>query len=194
MLRAKRTSRTEPQTEPVTAEELRAHLGLDSTEEDAYLESLISAARKMCEESYLWRCIYPQTCVDYFDGFDSGGMELRWGPDVVLDSVTYLDADGVSQTLSTDVYELGISHGVYYVRLKFDQTFPSTRDHEDCVTVTYTAGWGSTGSGSGSTDAVPAPVLHWIKMYAGWLYDRKNNPAPGEFEHLLSGLSAARVL
>lgn len=164
MLTPSTTSRTEPVVEPVTIEEVCDHLRIDYRDHDDMLAGLIASARKWLEEAVLYRCLITQTCVDKFDAFDDP-LRLHWGPASAVASIAYLDSNGTSQTLSTSIYELGTLHGQPHIRLKYGQVFPTTRDHQDAVTVTYSAGYGATGS------SVPRPIRDAIKLAVQNLYD-----------------------
>ncbi len=184
MLRSTRVERTEPSTEPVTAETLRNHLRVDDKSTDRELDVLITTARQVVEQLYLWKLLIDQTVVEYFDLF-ANGMELSWGPVDSVTSVQYIDVDGDTQTLSTDIYELAFKNGAGIVRLKFNQVFPSTQIHKDVVWITYVAGYGS-------ADDVPKAIQQAILLYAGGLYDG-DIPLPA-IDSLLSSYADGRVL
>lgn len=190
MLRSKHYTRTEPDTEPVSVDELRKQLRLDTTEHDNELMELIEAARREAEELHLNAGLMTQTCIDYFDGFGAQ-MELKWPPVASITSITYTDTNGDTQTLSTDTYELGTVNGMGVVRLKYGQTYPSTRSHEDVVTVTYVAGYGSLASD------VPLNTRQWIKLYAAWLFENREGalePLPSHVMNLLGAEATGRVI
>ena len=176
LLTSENSTRSDPVLEPVTVAELQAHARIDDPENQSNLESLITAARQAIEEGHLWRVTVNQTCIDKFDCF-ADQMEVRWSPVQSITSVEYVDTDGDTQTLSTDVYELGNVGGIGVVRLKDDQSWPSIQDHEDTVTITYVAGYGS------SPDDVPVPIRQAILIYANWLYAAREGEG-GSFETL----------
>lgn len=188
MLRSKSTSRTEPTTEPVTAADVKTQTRIDYTEHDQELEALITTARKIAEEGYLWRALLTQTCIDKFDEF-AEEMELRWSPPGTLTSVKYIDTSGVTQTLVNTVYELGSKNEMGILRLKYGQSWPSIRSHEDAVTVTYTAGYGA------AVTDVPAPIRRGIMLLTEWLYNGcEDDKVLQAARHLLEPLSAKRVV
>jgi uncharacterized phiE125 gp8 family phage protein len=162
MLISTRVTRTEPSTEPVTVDELRAHLRMSVKTHDSDLSDYITTARQVIEEAYLSKALIDQAVVEYFDTF-ADGMELRWAPVDSVTSVQYLDTDGDSQTLAATVYELGDVLGQGVVRLKYDQVFPSIRAHADVVWITYTAGYGAKAD-------VPKAIRRAILLYAGSLH------------------------
>ena len=127
MLRSKTVSRTEPTTEPVTAVEVRGQLLIDSKEFDADLALLAEETRRDCEEVRLGRvALIEETCIDMFDVFASE-MELGWAPAASITTVQYVDIDGVTQTASSSLYELGTVNGRNVCRLKYGQNWPAIR-------------------------------------------------------------------
>lgn len=189
MLQSHNSTRTDPAIEPVSVAELQAHARIDDAENQTELQAMIASARKAIEEGHVWRALINQACVDKFDWF-ACKMELRWPTVQSVTSVQYVDTDGVTQTVSTDVYELGQAGGIGVVRLKFNQSWPSARSQADAITITYTAGYGT------SPDDVPEPIRQAILIYANWLYvAREGEGGPLDaLNSLLEPFSAWRVL
>jgi uncharacterized phiE125 gp8 family phage protein len=189
MLISTNSTRTEPTLEPVSVAELQSHCRIDDPENHTELEGMIKAARQAIETAHIWRALINQTCVDKFDAFGDL-MGLRWPTVQSITSITYVDVDGATQTLSTDIYELAAIDGIGVVRLKYGQEWPSLYDHEDVVTVTYVAGYGT------SPDDVPMPIRQAILIYANWLYvAREGEDGPfGTLDSLLEPYSAWRVM
>jgi uncharacterized phiE125 gp8 family phage protein len=161
---AKRVIATAATVTPITLAELRTHLREPDHAEDAFLNTLISAAVEWCE-GYTWSKLCSQTWDEYFDGFASP-LPLWYSPVSAITSVTYTDTDGDAQTLAATVYELGNDNGKGTCRLKYDQTWPSTRGHADVVTVKYVTGYGA-------ASAVPTPIKHAIKLLCGHLFENR---------------------
>ncbi len=187
MLVSRDVSRTEVSAEPVTVEELRTHLRELTKEHDNHLGELITAARQWAEETALWRLLLNQTVVEKFDRF-AGEMELRWPTVSSVTSVAYTDTDGDSQTIAATVYELATNHGTNYIRLKYDQVWPTdARVHESVITVTYVAGYGS------SASDVPTSIRRAILLYAGGLF-RPADARQDIVDALLASYAIQRVL
>jgi len=175
---AKRVIATAATVEPVSLAELRAHLREPDHAEDEYLASLLSAAVAWCE-AYTWSKFCNQTISEYYDGFTSP-LPLWYSPvpgtyvdgdgetQVSITSVTYTDTAGDTQTLSTDYYEHGLVDGKGVCRLKYNQSWPSTRSHADVVTATYVTGYGVAAD-------VPVPIQHAIKLAAAHLFNHRED-------------------
>lgn len=191
MLRSRNSVRTEPSTEPVSVAELKLHARIEHSEDDVLLASIITAARREAEEIHLNKLLINQTCVDYFDGF-AGEMELFWAP-VATDgvaSVRYLDSAGTWQTVSSSVYDISRQSGACIIRPAYGQSWPTPRDSNNCVEITYTAGYGPAAS------SVPAAIRLWIKVRATWLYENKDGSQPWHkaIDSLLGHHAISRVV
>lgn len=91
---------TPPVGQVVSIDELRAHLRVDGTDEDALIASLQDAAVGHLDgwRGVLGRAILPQTWRQAFDGWGTLRLAL---PDVTDVTVTYTDAAGDEQPATT---------------------------------------------------------------------------------------------
>lgn len=124
-------------TEPLTVAEAARHLGVTS-DDPGYsdLSSVIKAAR-MTVEQYLNASIVVQERVLVRDAFPS---YLPNGPVLSITSVTYVDNDGVTQTLASSAYRLTSYDMADYIEPAYNESWPSVRNVRGAVTVTYQAG------------------------------------------------------
>src|SRR4249919_3085096 len=135
-----------PASEPVTIGEAKTHVKVDGSDSDSELATMISTARTLVEE-YTGTKLVSQTVVLRCSSF-CDLRDLPLAPVASISSITYLDSSGVSQTLSTDVYE-GVLFGLEpEIRLKINQSWPAVRCVSDAITVTAVVGYAS----------VPSPV------------------------------------
>lgn len=132
-----------PPSQLLTAAEVRARLGV--TDPDAVLDPLIRAACAEIEPPNGWvgRSFGRQTLemrtgwfADHWGGCE---LRLRHPPVYQVDSVKYIDAGGVEQTLAASGYEV---HGDV-IRLAYGASWPSTRFGPEAVRVRYQAGYAS---------------------------------------------------
>ena len=145
--------------EPVTLAEAAAHLRIDAYGSPAeypdatLIEALITASREYVEHetaltlaptvlelsgrSFYGMCRWPGDL----------GIELRTGPVYGVTSVTYVDGDGVTRTISADDYLLDDGAQVPTLYPAFGTTlWPSGRDQAAAVRIQFQAGYGSGGS------------------------------------------------
>lgn len=161
---------TAPATEPVTLGEAKAHLRVDGDDDNAYISGLISAARQMAE-AYTQRQLITATYTMKLHDFPVGENPicLPRTPLGSVTSITYIDADDVTTTLSTDVYEVLDNDTTAYIALEPGQIWPSARfEQYEAVTITFTAGYGA------ATSDVPATVRSAMYLIIWQLYDNRS--------------------
>jgi uncharacterized phiE125 gp8 family phage protein len=159
-------------SEPVTSSEAKAHLRVDHSDEDTKIAALIAAASRHVEK-YCGVRFITQTIVMKCDSFDDFSR-LADGPVASITSITYLDSDGATQTLSTDVYELRLDGYEAAIILKYSQSWPTTRLGSQ-ITVTAVVG----------AAAAPDDVKAAILLLIGTLYDNRAGVTVGEMPAVL---------
>lgn len=101
-----------PVAEPVTLARAKAHLRIDHDEEDDNIAAAIKAAR-VYAEAHASRYFLDQTIRLKLSAWPSDSviwLEMFGANDVTaVDSITYLDADGASQTVATADYQTELS-------------------------------------------------------------------------------------
>lgn len=166
---------TDASIEPLTLDAMKLHLRVDGTAEDDAITAYMKAARIFCED-YTGRAFINQTWRLKIDDFPSlvknqhyydAFIELPRAPLSSVTSITYIDADGNVQTLSTDIYDVDTDSYVGGVYLAYGQSYPATRNQRHAVTVTYVAGYGA------SASDVPALFIHAIKLLTGHFYEQR---------------------
>lgn len=133
--------KTQPVAEPISLTEAKLHLRVDGTADDALIGLLITAAREFCE-SYEHRAYMVKTIVMTDD--DLREHYLPFSPVIGIDSITYVDSAGDTQTVTATVYDVLSNHDPAAVILAYNQTWPSVRGHTDDVKITYKAGYATT--------------------------------------------------
>ena len=170
---------TPPTSEPVTLEEARTHLRIEpygsppEHPDDTYITTLITVAREFCEQ-YLERALVTQTITSVTNAF-SKSLVLPNAPIQSVTSITYVDENGVTQTLPETVYELDTYDNK--IRLQYDQQYPKTRPQEDAVTITYVAGY--TNGESPDIYPLPAPVKAAMLLLIGNQYENRQQDVLG---------------
>ena len=183
---------TAPTVEPVTLQELKAHLRLDdSTAEDSLLSGLITVAREMAED-YTRRALITQTWKMFMDSFPGGRsgqwwdgvregalselvgvggvIEIPLGP---LQSVTHIktyDDSDVATTFSSTNYRVSAySSERGRISLRDGQTWPTFERNIDGIEIQFVAGYGATGA------SVPGGIKEAIKAEAAYRYEHRGD-------------------
>lgn len=160
-------STTTPSSEPVTAAEVRAYLRIAHTSEDSTLTNFLIPAARSAIEASSRRCIAPCTLTLKLDRFPAGidPIKIPRPPLRSITSITYVDGDGDTQTLSSSAYSVDVASEPGLVFLVYGGAWPSTRYIDNAVMVTAAAGWtDSTSMPSGLRIAVMQVVgMLWEK-------------------------------
>lgn len=163
------TLTTPPATEPVTTTDFKTWIGYSGADQDAVFTNTLKTARQWVEE-YLCRQLVSATYTLKLDSFPVWELVLPKLPIQSITSITYLDSDGASQTLSTDVYQL-TTRGT--LTTKYNQQWPTIRCTPEAVTVVYVAGYGSS-----ATD-VPQPIRDAIALFAKGVWQSPTGSCAG---------------
>lgn len=180
---------TQPASEVVTVAEMKAHLRIDSDDEDTLIGDYITAATDMVDAEFgeIGKALITQTWALVLPAFPaSGRFDLPVSPVQSITSVTYYDGDNAGQTLTASAYRLTALPDRARVDLVNGYSWPATYDRADAVTVTYVAGYGDA-----STD-IPEGIRQAIRMMAAHFYENREAvteaklvEAPIGFRHML---------
>lgn len=160
---------TQPTFEPVTISELKAQIRQDLSNEDVLLTSYIVAARQFCERR-IGLAIPAQTITLKMDSFPScDRIELPMSNLISVTSVSYVDANGVTQTPhptgspQADYYGVDTYSTPGALFLKSGQAWPADLLlQRQAVTIVYRAGWAAVGDIPQSIkQAVALLAAHW---------------------------------
>lgn len=140
-----------------------------SQSEEALIESLITAARQWCEE-YLGRAIGVQTLELRIGSFpvDAGPIVLR-SPIIAVNSVKYLDTNGVEQTIDEDDFLVSDAEPAEIVPVG---GWPVDFGSSDSVRVEYEAGYCAGGSPLVSQE-LPKTIRTAILMLVADMYTNR---------------------
>lgn len=172
-----RTLVTAPDVYPVTRAEAKAHLRVDTGADDTYIDALIDAATAWCE-TYTERRFVTQTWDLKLDGFWDHYLYVPYPPLASVSSISYVDTDGATQTLSSSVYTVDTDSEPGRIYLAWNQTWPSTRSVTHAVTVRFVCGYGLAAS-------VPARAKQAILIAVADMYENR--------EEILTGTTFNRL-
>ena len=158
--------------EPVTLDDQKVHLRLDTADDDAYVQSCITAARQWVE-GQTHRALMAQTWdynIDYgwphrvgLHRIDYPINPVKVQASPIVDSITYVDSDGASQTLAADQYTIVARTNSSYIVPAFDVSWPTVRHVPNAITVRFVAGYVT----------VPQELHRAIMLLAALLYEKR---------------------
>lgn len=184
------TLKVAPAAEPVTLAEAKGHCKVDLTDDDTLITGLIFTARKQAEQR-TGRALITQQWEFTLDAFLSA-----WRPYCVapisyparillpkpklqsVQSVKYLDENGVQQTLANTEYQVVTSELVGYIQPAYGKSWPSCRVQPDSVVVAYTAGYGT------ALSTEEQSIKSWMLMAISTLYNQRDAVIAGAVNEL----------
>lgn len=160
-----------PTAEVVSLQEVKDHLRIDTSDDDAVLRAYIVAAREYCEAA-INRTLPVATYKLSLQTFDADYRRIRLlkPPLVSVASVQFIGSDNQLQTLDASNYSVDKDEPGF-IRLADGCSWPElgTSGYYR-VFVTYSAGY--------SPSACPGAVKHAIKLLVGHYYESRE--ATGE--------------
>jgi hypothetical protein len=186
----------DPAVEPITVADVKAHSRIIDSSEDSFLSLLIAMAREYAEAitqrsliTQKWKLVadkfpgrqvsgtsldqpfgYPST-FGYPTILQSHPVVLQKGPFQSVDSFTYLDTAGATQTLAPSAYVADLNGVMARLTPAYGTTWPLTLPQMAAVNVSYTTGYGDT------ADKVPAVIRHWMLVRVATMYENREEVA-----------------
>lgn len=176
-----------PSVLPVTLAEAKTHLRVGHSEDDALITLMIESAAAVAEQQ-MNRALMAQTWELIIDAFPVAEIKLPRPRVLSIEQVSYIDPEGVEQTLAADAYTLDADLAPGWLLPALGTTWPSTRDQANAVRVRFVAGYGSDAA------AVPSNVQAWLLMHVGAAYRNREAFAAGVSMAELPGGFVDRLL
>ncbi len=153
-----------PLAEPLDLAEVKNHLRVTITNDDALIGALITAARERVE-SYLSRALITQTWLMTIDQWPiildrfprSDVMDLPFAPLQAVDSVQYVDVTQTTQTWSPTLYTVDTQTEPGRLMPAYQQVFPPILYVPNAIQVQYASGYATAFTTPGGTANLMAP-------------------------------------
>lgn len=197
----------QPSAEPITLAEAKAHIRVDTSDDDVLIASLISRARGYCEDQ-MRRQIMPATWRLTLDDFprgrgrspaiDGDDIILPRPPLAIVSAINYLNESGVDTTLSASSYVVSIDDEPGRISLAYGAVWPTTYDQLGAVRISYLAGYYESAIETANIPAIPKPIIQAILMLVGSWYESREATLVGtvskEIEFAVSSLLSPHTL
>ncbi len=154
----------------VTLDEARLHLRVDLLEETDLIGALIEAATAQAE-AICRRRFVTQRWRHTLGEFPAGAITLPHPPVVSVESVQYVDADGVLKTVAIADYDVRTNVVPGEAVPAYGKSWPSARAVPDAVRVDFTCGFGGAA-------AVPDAIKRAVLLIVGTLHANRETVAP----------------
>lgn len=181
MMPHSRTLVTAPAAEPVTLSEVKDQMRITHSDEDTFLNELITTAR-VYSENYTSRALVSQTWDCWLDAFPPGteAIKLPLAPLISVTSVKYYDSNDTLQTWSSANYTVDTDHLVGSIYPGRNTSYPSPRIYPKAVEIRFVAGYADSGASPVDlADNVPTPIKAAIKMLVAHWYENRETTVPG---------------
>lgn len=176
---------TGPLIEPLTLQEVKDHLRIDSDDEDSYIEPLIQPAREWAE-AYLNRALINQTFDLFLERFPRWSGTAIEFPHPKLQSITsvlYQDILDVQQTWSNTLYTTDTNREVGRIIPITDEVYPDTFGHIHDVVIRFVAGYGL------NSEDVPRAIIQSMLLKIGHWYERREDTSVAPMHKIPDGAS-----
>lgn len=168
---------TPPSSEPLTLDEAKLHLRVDSNVEDTLITALIKSARAKVE-SDTWRTLITQT---WKLSMDSDEVKTFTGitksPIQSITHIKYFDINVVQQTLSTGAYQADILNEP--ARIKINE-LPQMAEIMNAMEIQFVSGYGVAAS-------VPEDLKTAMLLLIGHYYEHREAVTVGNMKDLPNG-------
>lgn len=178
---------TAPATEPVSTADAKAHMKIDTADDDELIDSWVVAARILIEKNWGVSLI-TQTLKLRLDHFPHDGQRIMLPapPAATITSVQYVDNDGNTQTWASSNYAIAVNDRPGTLSRAYNVSYPTTRSIDNAVTITYTAGYGV-------ASAIPANIIHAIKLLLTLWNEAREAACPVNLTEIPFGVDALLV-
>lgn len=160
---------TAPPVSAISLNEAKDHLRVDLVEEDSLIQRLTHAATGMVEGPHgVGLALVEQQwelSLDYWPAV----IDLPLYPVQSVDSITYVDGDGNSQTLSN--FQAAVNRNPATIAPAVDERWPNARDQLEAITVTFTAGYAKDGTDYRAN--IPEDLRAALLLLVGHLYENR---------------------
>jgi uncharacterized phiE125 gp8 family phage protein len=135
-----------PEELPVWLNEAKAHLRICDSADDALITSYIETVVSTLDgaDGQLGRCLLKQSWALAIDFGFPRVIKVPLPPLISVDSITYVDANGVQQTVDPSVYQVTGVSGADKAKIlpAVGRNWPTPRHCPEAVMVRFTAGYG----------------------------------------------------
>lgn len=166
---------TGPTASPVSLAEAKAHLRVYGTEDDGLIAGYLMAATQSAEKQtnlllgeQTWELTIDQWPSSVWG---SGGViRLPRSPVQSVTSISYVDADGVTQTVLAGDYVLDANVQPAAIYPVFGKTWPAARPQANAVAVRFVVGY----------TQIPEPIRAAILLLVGHFYENREAVIVGQ--------------
>jgi len=166
---------TAPTAAAITTADAKTHLRVDISEDDSYIDLLVTAATTKLEVD-TGLSLITQTWNLKLDHWPTGVCEPIKMPKAPLQSVvsiTYTDENGDVQTMDAADYRVDGDSFPARITPAFNVSWPTIRHITGSITIQFVCGYGAAGS------SIEQDLIHALKMLIGHWYENRESVVIG---------------
>lgn len=164
---------TQPASEPVQIVDVEGQTRItDLSAEAATIDIMIQAVRERAEQ-ITRRALVTQTWELTLDGFPYGAINLPLPPLQTVDSIKYIDTNGVEQTLDSTAYRVLTGGEPGAVQPIYGTVWPNTLADLETVKIRFSCGYGPIAPATSLN--VPKAILQWQLINIANLYENRES-------------------
>jgi len=130
------TQTSQPAAQPLHIDSVKRHLVIDHADDDLLITTLVSSAVQWVED-HCNRALVQQGWSKNADCFSDQALNRL--PLLSVDSVRYLDGDGVQQTMPSADYRVLLQSGK--IALAYNAAWPSVLPAEESINISFQSGY-----------------------------------------------------
>lgn len=154
-----------PASALMTSDDIKSHVNIDWDDDDDYLDALIAAATARIDGPFGEGIpLLTQSWAISLDHLPGQYFQIPMYPVQSVDSITYVDVNGDTQTLDPSLYLVDYGRNPVVIAHAHQAQFPSVQRQLGCVKINFTCGYGDDPSD------VPADILHAVRLLVGHYY------------------------
>lgn len=177
---------TAPESEPVELTEAKEFCRIDGTDSDTLLGIFITTAREKCEK-YSGLSFVTQERQVVLDKFPCTRIiYIPNGPVQSVGNISYYDDDGVVQELVSGT-DFIVDTNSDICRIQVVDTWPSTEDRINAITIPFTAGWEI----DDVHNPMPSVIKNAVLLEVASMYENRQNEIIGVTVNKLNADSEA---
>lgn len=165
-----------PEVEPLSLAEVKSHLRVDHTDDDATIAMYIAAARSYVdgEDGFLGRALVTQTWLLTLDEFPEDEIKIPLPPLQSVVSITYDDPDGNSVAVAPADYYVDVAKEPGWVVPISGADWPTPLEAINAVRIQFVAGYEAPGgSPEDLTANIPPAIKQGMLLLIGEWFDEK---------------------
>ena len=173
---------TAPQVEPITLTDVENQVcrgGIGSLSDEAAIIDIYIRSIRQRAEAVTRRALITRQMELVLDGFPlgRGAMTLPLPPLQSVDAITYVDANGATQTLDPLAYrviaEMSPTCPPGYIVPAYSLSWPMALNDVATVRIQFTCGYGPLADGQ--SDNVPEAIKNWMLLNVAFLYENRES-------------------